>query len=117
MISADYETGCEALVAELLLLVNEEKTKDIDHSEEEMPVLRPASEERFSVHKNEDGRFVIEGYRAVSFVKMMDTEMPGAYDEILRRLERWGIAKVLRREGIQAGDTMLFDDVEVAWDG
>lgn len=117
VISADYETGCEALVAELLLLVNEEKTKDIDHSEEEMPVLRPASEERFSVHKNEDGRFVIEGYRAVSFVKMMDTEMPGAYDEILRRLERWGIAKVLRREGIQAGDTMLFDDVEVAWDG
>ena len=117
VISAELEIGTEALVAELMALVTEEKTKNIDHSEEEIPVLRPASEERFSVHKDEQGRFVIEGYRAVSFVKMMDTEMPGAYDEILRRLERWGIAKVLRREGIQAGDTMLFDDEELAWDG
>ncbi len=116
VISAEAETGCEALIAELMLLVNEEKAKPVDHSSEEIPVLRPASEERFSVHKDDDGRFVIEGYRAVSFVQMMDTQMVGAYDEILRRLERWGIAKVLRREGIQPGDTMLFGEVELAWD-
>jgi hypothetical protein len=48
---------------------------------------------------------------------MMDTEMVGAYDEILRRLERLGIAKVLRREGIVAGDVVLFGDVELPWDG
>ena len=117
VISADYEIGTEALVAELMALVNEEKLKVVDHGSEELPVLRPASEERFSVYKDGDGRFVIEGYRAVSFVQMMDTEMVGAYDEILRRLERWGIAKVLRREGIQAGDKLVFGDVELAWDG
>lgn len=116
VISAEAQTGCEALIAELMVLVNEEKAKPADHSSEEIPVLRPASEERFSVHKDDDGRFVIEGYRAVSFVQMMDTQMVGAYDEILRRLERWGIAKVLRREGIQPGDIMLFGDVELAWD-
>ncbi|MGE0601052.1 MAG: GTPase ObgE [Dehalococcoidia bacterium] len=116
VISAEMETGCEALIAELMALVNEERAKPVDRDEEEIPVLRPASEERFSVHRDDDGRFVIEGYRAVSFVQMMDTQMPGAYDEILRRLERWGIAKVLRREGIQPGDTMVFGDTEVAWD-
>ncbi len=116
VISADMEIGCEALVAELMALVNEEKAKPVDHSSEEIPVLRPASEERFSVHKDDEGRFVIEGYRAVSFVQMMDTQMVGAYDEILRRLERWGIAKVLRREGIKPGDKMVFGEVTLAWD-
>lgn len=116
VISAELEIGIDALLAELMALVVEEKTKVPEESSEEIPVLRPASEERFSVHRDDQGRFVIEGYRAVSFGNMMDTEMPGAYDEILRRLERWGIAKVLRREGIQRGDTMLFGETEIEWD-
>ncbi len=116
VISAELETGVEALLAELMALVRAEKEKPPEESSDEIPVLRPASEERFNVYRDEAGRFVIEGYRAVSFVNMMDTEMPGAYDEILRRLERWGIAKVLRREGIEPGDTMLFGETEIEWD-
>ena len=117
VISAELEIGTDALMAELMALVSEEKARAAEQPEEEIPVLRPASEERFSVHKEGEGRFVIEGYRPVSFVQMMDTEMPGAYDEILRRLERWGIAKVLRREGVETGDTLVFGDVEIEWDG
>jgi hypothetical protein len=52
----------------------------------------------------------------VSFVEMMDTEMTGARDEIDRRLDRWGISRALRREGIQRGDTMVFGEVELKWD-
>lgn len=117
VISAESGEGIEALAAELMLLVNEEKTKVIEQDPEEIPVLRPASEERFSVYRDDEGRFVIEGYRPVTFVQMMDTGMPGANDEILRRLERWGIAKALRREGIEPGDTMLFGDVAIEWEG
>ena len=117
VISSELEIGTEALLAELMALVTQEKARQTEDSTEDIPVLRPASEERFSIYKDKEGRFVIEGYRAVSFVQMMDTEMVGAYDEILRRLERWGIAKVLRREGIQPGDTLVFGDVELAWDG
>ncbi|MCC6960948.1 MAG: GTPase ObgE [Dehalococcoidia bacterium] len=116
VISSELEIGTDALLAELMAMVRAEKEKAPEDTSEEIPVLRPASEERFSVYRDDDGRFVIEGYRAVSFVNMMDTEMPGAYDEILRRLERWGIAKVLRREGIQPGDTMVFGETEVEWD-
>ena len=32
------------------------------------------------------------------------------------RLDRWGIARALRREGIQRGDTMVFGEVELKWD-
>jgi len=117
VISAELETGTEALMAELMALVNEAKARAAEEPEEEVPVLRPASAERFSVRKEAEGRFVVEGYRPVSFVKMMDTEMPGAQDEILRRLERWGIAKVLRREGIKEGDIVVFGDVELEWEG
>lgn len=117
VISAEAGEGVEALTAELMALVKEERARALEQPAEELPVLRPTSEERFSVHRDEQGRFVIEGYRPVSFVQMMDTEMPGAYDEIIRRLERWGIAKVLRREGIGPGDTMLFGDVELEWEG
>jgi Obg family GTPase CgtA-like protein len=59
---------------------------------------------------------VVEGYRPVSFVEMMDTEMPGARDEIERRLERWGIARALRRAGIEPGDTVVFGEVELKWE-
>ena len=81
-----------------------------------MPVLRPVSQERFNIEHPEPGRFVVEGYRPVSFVEMMDTEMPGARDEIERRLDRWGIARALRREGVQPGDTVVFGEVELKWD-
>jgi GTP-binding protein len=116
VISADMAEGTDELVHELMALVVIERQRALEHPDDEVPVLRPASQERFSVHKEAPGRFVVEGFRAVSFVEMMDTEMPGARDEIERRLERWGIARALRREGIQPGDTMVFGTVELKWD-
>lgn len=117
VISADEAMGTEELCAELMALVNEEKVRTVNEPPEELPVLRPPSVERFHVSVDEDGRFIIEGTRPVTFVHMMDTGMTGAYDEIIRRMERWGIAKELRRLGIQPGDVMVFGDVELAWEG
>ncbi len=115
VISANAAEGTDELVHELLLLVTKEREAAAlrPPDAEEMPVLRPASQERFSVVEDGPGRFVIEGYRAVTFVEMMDTEMAGARDEIDRRLERWGIARALRRAGIPPGDTMGFGEGEL----
>jgi GTP-binding protein len=117
VISAELEEGTESLCAELMTLVEAEKAKAVEHPSDEIPVLRPLGDERFSVYRDDDGRYVVDGYRAVSFVEMMDTEMVGAMDEIIRRLERWGIARALKREGIQPGDVMVFGEVELAWQG
>ena len=116
VISADDRTGTEELVKELMALVTEEKARIVAQDPDEVPILRPQSRERFNVTKEREGRYVVEGYRCVSFVEMMDTEMPGARDEIDRRLDRWGISRALRREGIQRGDTMVFGEVELKWD-
>lgn len=116
VISADESLGTDALVRELMALVQTERERLADAPVEELPVLRPESRERFNIEHPEPGRFVIEGYRPVSFVEMMDTEMPGARDEIERRLERWGIARALRRAGIQPGDKMVFGEVELKWE-
>ena len=118
VISADAGEGTSELVHELLLLVVHERRLAAERppEAEDMPVLRPVSQERFSVVAEGPGRFRIEGFRPVSFVEMMDTEMPGARDEIDRRLDRWGITRALRRAGIQPGDTMVFGEVELRWE-
>lgn len=117
VISADAAEGTEELCAELMGLVKIEKEKAASQPPEELPVLRPPSVERFNVWVDDDGRFIVEGNRPVTFVQMMDTGMTGSYDEIIRRLERWGIAKELRRLGIQPGDVMVFGDIGMAWEG
>lgn len=116
VISADSSEGTDALVHELMALVLIERERAAETVDEELPVLRPLSQERFNIEHPAEGTFVVEGYRPVSFVEMMDTEMPGARDEIERRLDRWGIARALRRAGIQPGDTVIFGEVELKWE-
>lgn len=117
VISAHDGTGLEPLKEELMALVAAERARAASQPPAEVPVIRPAPVDRFVVTIDEDGRYVVDGYTAVTFVKMMDTGMPGALDEVMRRLERWGIAKELRRLGIRPGDVVVFDDVEIAWEG
>jgi GTP-binding protein len=117
VISAHDGTGLEPLKEELMALVAAERARAASQPPAEVPVIRPAPVDRFVVTIDEDGRYVVDGYTAVTFVKMMDTGMPGALDEVMRRLERWGIAKELRRLGIKPGDVVVFDDVEIAWEG
>ncbi len=115
IVSAETEEGTRALCTELMHLVHVERSRTPVESAEELPVLRPQSQERFTVYREGPGRLVVEGRKVVTFVEMMDTDMAGSHDEILRRLERWGVAKALRREGVQPGDTVVFGETEIAW--
>lgn len=116
VISAESGQGTEPLMQELMTLVREEKALAAAQPPEEVPVLRPASQERFTVQAAGEGRFVVEGRRVVTFVEMMDTGMEGAKDEIFRRLERWGVARALRRAGVKEGDTVVFGETELEWE-
>ena len=100
---------------ELLELVLRERAIAAQRPPAEIPVLRPESRERFAVAKEAPGRFRVEGERTVTFVEMMDTGMEGAVDEIIRRLERWGVAKALRRAGIAVGDEIWFGETVINW--
>ena len=116
IISADAGTGTEALAAELHRMVKEEKAKALLEQPEELPVLRPESRERFTVAAGDEGHFHVDGRRVVQFIEMLDTDMVGAGDEMMRRLDRWGVSKALRRAGIKSGDLIHFGQTEIKWD-
>lgn len=116
VISAAEATGTDELMRELFGLVESERERRADEEPEEMTILRPEPRERFTVTADGPGRFVVDGRRVVTFVEMMDTEMEGAHDEVQRRLERWGVARALRRAGVAHGDTVTFGDVEWRWE-
>ncbi|PJB68543.1 MAG: hypothetical protein CO095_11070, partial [Armatimonadetes bacterium CG_4_9_14_3_um_filter_58_7] len=82
------EQCIEDLRTELMALVTVERATAVATPPEEVPVLRPGSQERFAVHRGGDGRFVVEGYRVVQFVEMMETDMEGSRAEVDRRLDR-----------------------------
>ncbi len=115
VISAVAEQGTDALVAQLMALVATERELAAARRPEVLPVVRPQPEERFTVARRGPGLFVVEGQRVVTFVEMMDLEMDGARDEVERRLQRWGVARALRREGVVEGDTVRFGEVDLAW--
>ena len=114
-VSAETGEGIDDLIAELMLLVRTERQKADEAGPEDVPIIRPESRERFSVTSLGPNRFEIEGRRVVQFVEMMDTEMEGSRDEVIRRLDRWGVAKGLRRAGVAPGDRVVFGEVEFVW--
>jgi GTP-binding protein len=117
VISGETGEGVDALKQELMALVVRERQTAAAEPTEEVPVLRPASQQRVAVEEVAPHRFVVDGRRVVSFVEMMDTDMEGAREEIRRRLERWGIIAALRRAGIEDGDMMVFGEVEIPFEG
>ncbi len=116
-ISAQEGQGTDALVAQLLALVRDERQRAADRHPEPLPVVRPQPEERFRVARQGPGLFTVEGQRVVTFVEMMDLEMEGARDEVERRLARWGVVRALRREGVAEGDTVRLGEVDLVWRG
>jgi len=116
VISAAERRGLDPLVRRLFELVREAKQAGDVGEEEVVPVLRPAPKRRFAVEREGDGSFRVEGDGVVRFVEMTWTGMEGAEDEILRRLERWGVARELRRLGIRPGDRVRFGEVELVWE-
>ena len=115
-ISAQEGRGTDALVAQLLALVQQLRHERAARLRPEpLPVVRPQPEERVRVARRGPGLFVVEGQRVVTFVEMMDLELEGARDEVERRLARWGVARALRREGVAEGDTVRLGEVDLVW--
>ncbi len=116
VISAVEGDGVEELREALMALVQAEREKAAAEPPSELLVLRPESQERFSVHRGAEGELIVEGRRVVQFVEMMDTGMEGARGEIERRLDRWGVTKALRRAGVQPGDRVVFGETVLTWE-
>ena len=116
-ISALAGDGMDGLLVELMALVRAERALTAAAAPADIPILRPEGRERFTVRREGEHAFSVEGRRVVTFVEMMDTDMEGARDEVIRRLERWGVARALRHEGVAEGDRVTFGAVTMDWHG
>ncbi|MBI5949960.1 MAG: GTPase ObgE [Chloroflexi bacterium] len=108
--------GTDDLAAELMALVKTERARADEAAAAELHVIRPESRERFTVEQVGTGAYAVEGQRVVQFVEMMDTDMEGSRAEVDRRLERWGVAKALRRVGVKPGDKVTFGETTIEWE-
>lgn len=115
VLSAADGTGIDKLRNRLLGLVKAEKERAAAQPADHIVVIRPPSEERFTVERLADGRFEVRGRGPVMFVEMMDLGEQAARHEVYRRLERWGVARALERAGATPGDMLVFGDVELRW--
>lgn len=116
VISAKADTGTRALVQLMCEEVVRARKEQRARAMAMLPVIRPAAAERFTIKNKGKGKFEVEGIGPVRFVEMMDLEEDGAREEVLRRLERWGVSKALRSAGATAGDSIGFGESLIVWE-
>ena len=78
-------------------------------------VLRPQPAlSRFRVRMDQ-GVAVISGATPEWLAETLDIDNAEARHELVERLRHMGVARALRREGVQAGDRVRVGDVELEW--
>ena len=116
VISAQAATGTGALVQLMCEEVLRARKEQRALAMAMLPVIRPAAAERFTIKNKGNGNFEVEGVGPVRFVEMMDLDEDGAREEVLRRLESWGVTKALRSAGVTAGDSIGFGESLIVWE-
>jgi len=83
---------------------------------DDLPVVRPQPQRRFSVRQLGPGRFAVDGRRLAALAEMLNLSEDESRAEFHRRLTRFGVTAVLRRTGVHNGDRVRFGGTEITWD-
>jgi len=113
-ISAITGEGVDELMAQLALLVVEERTHEADELEHEIVVHKPLADD-ISVHQASPNSWVIEGRPALRAVRFQDLTDDEALAEIVRRLRALGVDRMLTRAGVRDGDTVNIGPLSFEW--
>jgi GTP-binding protein len=111
-ISAQAGTGLKELLNRVEQAVVTARTKAAQRAkksaEPEVPVLRlPSSDEEWSVTKTEDG-FMVSGAKIEKFAARTDFSNDEALQRLRTIMSKQGMVHQLKRQGINAGDTIKF---------
>ena len=111
-ISAVTHLGLDELMGQLGTL--------IDHAREEEPasehyVVHRPDEEGFSVTRDSDGAYRLEGRSAERVVAMADLTNTEALEYIHQRFRKMGVEKALARAGAHEGDMVRIGDIELEY--
>ena len=78
------------------------------------PVLRPESDEAFSIERTEEG-FRVRGKRVERMVAMTNPESYEGMQRLEKQLRKLGVFVALEEQGVQPGDTVQFGKTEMIW--
>ena len=114
-VSTANEEGLEALWERVSVQVKASRRENPRQGEEVVPVIRPRPRRQGIKVWREDERFVVSYPRAERIIAMLDENDWGARVQLLTALERMGVGRALREQGIQAGDGVRFGRFEMEW--
>lgn len=111
-ISAVTHLGLDEFVGRLGTLIDE--AREEEPASEHYVVHRP-DEEGFSVTRDSDGAYRLEGRSAERVVAMADLTNTEALEYIHQRFRKMGVEKALARAGAREGDMVRIGDIELEY--
>jgi GTP-binding protein len=88
----------------------------IEESQEELPVYRADEDPRaFEIERIEEDTWLVTGKMIEKSAAMTHFDQPGSVRRFQRLMERLGVEKALRNDGIQEGDTVVIGEWELEW--
>ena len=107
--------GLEALWERVSVQVKESRRENPRQGKEVVPVIRPRPRRQGVKVWREDESFVVSYPKAERIIAMLDVNDWSARVQLLAALERMGVGRALREQGIQAGDGVRFGRFEMEW--
>ena len=116
LISAATREGVSRLVYRVLELLNEQKEREAEHVEDEIPTItveRPP--DYFEVERHR-ATFDVHGETVERLAVMTDMDSDEAVYRFQQRLKRMGVFSALQRAGVWEGARVRIGDAEFFWD-
>ena len=116
-ISAQAHRGLDELLRAAVVLVKAARQKrEEDRAIAEVPVIDTASmPELWRVVQDEDGIFRVEGERIEGFAQRTDFENEEGAERLRDIMRKQGIARELKKAGIEQGEIVRIGDSELEW--
>ena len=116
-ISAATGEGVDHLLGNIVGALAEMPKKEVEEGPEPEPMrFRPQqSSGKESVRRGPDGVFIVESEMMERLTAMADTRDQRVLLQLWREMRKTGLADRLIDAGIEAGDTIRFGKVELAW--
>lgn len=116
-ISAATGQGVNVLMRRVAAILRELPKPEPAKLLEEVPVidLSKAGDASFSISRDFDGAFHVEGGKIERLAVITDFNQPQAIQRLERVMEKSGVTAALEQRGIRAGDTLRIGNVEMIW--
>ncbi|GAB4426480.1 MAG: GTPase ObgE [Anaerolineae bacterium] len=113
-ISAVTQQGVPELLGRLFTMLDE--LPDESLFEEAVPVFTlEADKSQFEITRLGDDRWQVTGPRITELAVQTMWDVDQAVMRVHQILERMGVNRALRDAGVEAGDTVFLDDIELEW--